>query len=105
MNKGELVAKLAEKNAMSKADVKKVLDGFFAEIEGAIATKEAVQIVGFGTFKVRARNARTARNLRTGEPIDIPAGLVPVFRPGSKLKAAANAANEKGKKGGKKAKK
>jgi DNA-binding protein HU-beta len=86
LNKQELVASVAEKAELSKKDAEKAVNAVVESIKGALSAKDKVSLVGFGTFEVRSRNARKAKNPRTGEEIEIPAGNVPAFRPGKELK-------------------
>ena len=88
MNKNELVSAAAEKANMSKKDTELVLNACVAAVIEALAEGEKVQIAGFGSFEVKNRAARTGRNPRTNEPIDIPASRVPVFKPGKPLRDA-----------------
>ncbi len=88
MNKTELVSQIAVKTEMSKKDVEKVVNAFFDTVEGALKVDEKVQLIGFGTFEVKARQARKGRNPQTGEEIDIPATKVPAFKAGKALKEA-----------------
>lgn len=88
MNKTELVSAVAEKAGMTKKDAEKALSAVLGSIEAALATGDKVQLVGFGTFEVRARAARTGRNPLTGAEIKIPAAKVPAFKPGKALKDA-----------------
>lgn len=88
MNKTELVSDVAGKANMTKKDVEKVLSALFVSIEEALKNQEKVQLVGFGTFEVRDRKARTGRNPQTGEEIKIPASRVPAFKAGKTLKDA-----------------
>ena len=90
MNKSELVASVAEKTAMTKKDAEKALNAVFASIEEALAKEEKVQVIGFGTFEVKAREARTGRNPQTGAEIKIPASKNPVFKAGKALKDSVN---------------
>ena len=90
MNKTELVASVAEKRAMTKKDAEKALNAVFASIEEALAKEEKVQVIGFGTFEVKAREARTGRNPQTGAEIKIPASKNPVFKAGKALKDSVN---------------
>ena len=90
MNKTELVASVAEKTAMTKKDAEKALNAVFASIEEALAKEEKVQVIGFGTFEVKAREARTGRNPQTGAEIKIPASKNPVFKAGKALKDSVN---------------
>ncbi|MGD8868508.1 MAG: HU family DNA-binding protein [Gemmatimonadales bacterium] len=90
MNKTELIDKLASATSLSKADAGRAVDALFDVDKGIIAdtlkTGAKVQITGFGTFETRRRGARTGRNPRTGETIQIPASNSPAFRPGKGLK-------------------
>lgn len=90
MNKTELVASVAEKAEITKKEAEKVVGAIFDSIEEALAKGDKVQLIGFGTFEVRERAARTGRNPRTGEEITIPAAKVPAFKPGKALKDAVN---------------
>ena len=88
MNKTELVGQVAAKTGMTKKDVEKVVNAFFDTVEGALKADDKVQLIGFGTFEVRARQARKGRNPQTGEEINIPATKVPAFKAGKALKDA-----------------
>ena len=88
MNKTELVSSVAEKSELTKKDAEKAVSAVFSSIEEALAKGEKVQLVGFGTFEVRERKARTGRNPQTGEEIQIPAAKVPAFKAGKALKEA-----------------
>lgn len=89
MGKAELVASIAEKAGLTKKDAEKALEAVLESITETLAKKEKVQLVGFGTFEVRHREARTGRNPREpGKAIDIPARDVPAFKPGKALKDA-----------------
>ncbi len=88
MNKAELIAAVAEKAGFAKKDAEKAVTAVFAAIEEALARGDKVQLVGFGTFEVRERAARTGRNPQTGEEIQIAATRVPAFRAGKALKEA-----------------
>lgn len=92
MNKSELVDALADFTGFTKADSQRAIDALFGTDEGIIATelqeKNRVQITGFGTFEAKKRKARTGRNPRTGETIQIPATITPSFRAGKGLKDA-----------------
>ena len=80
MNKTELVAAVAEKTGLTKKDVKE-----------EVAKNEKVQLIGFGTFEARKRNARTGKNPQSGEAIEIPAATVPAFKAGKAFKDMVNA--------------
>ncbi len=86
MNKGELVDMVAEEVGCTKRDAKIVVECVFGCITDTLTKGEAVRLVGFGTFGIRARACRTARNPRTGESISVPAMNVPFFKAGKELK-------------------
>ncbi|MBO5059633.1 MAG: HU family DNA-binding protein [Clostridia bacterium] len=90
MNKTELVAAVAENAALSKKDAEKAINAVIDTITGALADGDKVQLVGFGTFEVRARGARTGKNPRTGEAIKIAASKVPAFKAGKAFKDVVN---------------
>ncbi|MGD8834016.1 MAG: HU family DNA-binding protein [Desulfobacteraceae bacterium] len=87
MNKTDLVNEVASVLGTQK-QAKEAVDCMFDSITGALAKNDAVQISGFGSFKVSERKARTGRNPQTGDPIQIPAGKVPKFTAGKALKEA-----------------
>lgn len=91
MNKGELVAKIAEGADISKASAGRVLDSITDAITTELASGGEVALVGFGTYKVSERAARTGRNPQTGAEIQIAAAKVPSFKAGKALKDACNA--------------
>ena len=88
MNKVELVASVAEKTGLSKKDAEKAVAAVLDSIVAAVAKDEKVQLIGFGTFEVRARAARTGLNPQTKETIKIPASKAPVFKAGKAFKDA-----------------
>lgn len=90
MNKTELTDAVASKAGLSKSDAGKALDAVFEAITETLSRKDTVAVIGFGTFSVSARAARTGRNPRTGETIHIAASSVPKFKPGKSLKEAVN---------------
>ncbi|MBQ9520110.1 MAG: HU family DNA-binding protein [Acholeplasmatales bacterium] len=90
MKKSEIVAKLADLNDLSRKDAEKVVDDFVEIISQALAEGDKVVLSGFGTFEVRTRVARTGRNPRTGEEINVPAQKTPAFKVGKMLKDAVN---------------
>ena len=90
MNKGELIEAVASSANLSRADATKAVDAVLDSISGTLAKGSAVSLVGFGTFSVKSRAARTGRNPRTGESIEIPASNVPGFKAGKALKDAVN---------------
>ena len=90
MNKGELIAKIAEESKLTKKAAEAALDAFMSSVEGALAKGEKVQLVGFGTFEVRQRAARKGRNPQTKAEIKIPASKAPVFKAGKAFKETVN---------------
>ena len=88
MNKAELVAAVAEKTALSKKDSEKAVNAAVEVISATLAEGGKVQLVGFGSFETKERNARVGRNPRTKEEIEIPASRVPAFKAGKALKDA-----------------
>ncbi len=86
MNKTELCAAVAAKTGMAKKDAEKFTNAFVEVITEAMQQEDKVQIVGFGSFEVKNRPARKARNPRTGEEIEIAATKAPVFKAGKALK-------------------
>ena len=90
MNKAELTAAIAKKADLSKKDAEKALGAITDVIADALAKGDKVQIVGFGSFEVRKRPARVARNPRTGQQIKISASKAPVFKAGKGLKDSVN---------------
>ncbi len=90
MNKKELAEAMAEAADISQAAAARALDGMVAAITQALKDGESVSIVGFGTFLVRDRAARTGRNPKTGETIQIAASRAPAFKAGKALKDAVN---------------
>ena len=90
MNKTELIAAVAEKAAISKKDADKAIAAFVDSITDALKAGDKVQLVGFGTFEVRERAARTGRNPKTKETITIAASKAPAFKAGKALKDSIN---------------
>lgn len=88
MNKVELIAAVAEKADLTKKDAEKAVAAVLAAVEGALAAGDKVQLIGFGTFQVNERPARTGRNPQTGATIQIAASKQPVFKAGAALKNA-----------------
>jgi len=91
MNKTELVSAIAEKSELSKKDSEKALKAFTEVIAEELKKGEKIQLVGFGTFEVSNRAARTGKNPQTGAAIDIPASKAPKFKAGKALKETVNA--------------
>jgi DNA-binding protein HU-beta len=90
MNKNDLVQAVADEANLSKADAARAVDAVLASVGKALKQGDAVALVGFGTFQVKERAARTGRNPRTGEEITIAASKNPVFKAGKALKDAVN---------------
>ena len=86
MNKTQLIDFIAEKADLSKAQAKAALEATLGAVEGALKEGDQVQLIGFGTFKVTHRAARTGRNPKTGDEIQIAAANVPAFVAGKALK-------------------
>ncbi|MBP6123271.1 nucleoid-associated protein HU-beta [Providencia heimbachae] len=90
MNKSQLIDQIASEANISKAAAGRVVDAFVATVTGTLSEGNEVALVGFGTFSVRERAARTGRNPQTGKEIQIAAAKVPAFRAGKGLKDAVN---------------
>ncbi|NVK25301.1 MAG: DNA-binding protein HU-beta [Gammaproteobacteria bacterium] len=90
MNKSQLVEKIAEGADISKASAGRALDSFIEAVTASLKDGDSVALVGFGTFTVRDRAARTGRNPQTGATIEIAAAKVPAFKAGKALKDACN---------------
>ena len=90
MNKSELIDAVANGADLNNADASRAVDGVIAAVTEALKSGDQVTIVGFGTFLVRQREARSGRNPRTGETIQIAASKVPAFKAGKALKDAVN---------------
>ncbi len=88
MNKTELINAVAAKAEISKKDAEKAIAAVFGSIEDALKAGDKVQLIGFGTFEVKERAARTGHNPKTGEAIEIAAAKIPSFKAGAALKSA-----------------
>lgn len=86
MNKQELITAIAAETGLTKKDSAAALEAFTGAVSKSLEQGEAVRLLGFGTFDVKDRAARTGKNPRTGESIQIPAGKSPTFKPSSELK-------------------
>ena len=86
MNKTELISEVAKKCGISKKDAEKAINATVDTITDALCAGDKVQLVGFGGFETKAREARMGRNPKTKEAIEIPAATVPVFKAGKALK-------------------
>ena len=90
MNKAELIDSIAASADISKADAKKALDSFISTTSDALKKGDRISLVGFGSFSVSKRNARTGRNPQTGKEIQIPEKNVVKFKAGAELSDAVN---------------
>lgn len=90
MNKSELIEAVAQSADLSKSAATRAVDAFVSSVTDALKEGDQVTLVGFGTFTVRERAARSGRNPRTGASIRIPASKVPGFKAGKALKDAVN---------------
>ncbi len=90
MNKSELVSAIAEASGLTKADSEKALNATTEAIKGALAKGESIQLIGFGTFSISERAARTGRNPQTGKEIQIGAKKVAKFKAGKALDESIN---------------
>jgi nucleoid DNA-binding protein len=86
VTKADLVEKVAEKTGLTRTDVAVVVDTFLDSVRKALETGHNIEIRGFGTFKIKLRKARKARNPRTGDVVPVPDRKVPVFKPSNEFK-------------------
>lgn len=87
MTKADLVERVAGKTGLSKSDIAVVVDAFLDAVKHTLETGHNIEIRGFGTFKVKERKARKARNPRTGEEVPVANRMVPVFKPSNEFKS------------------
>ncbi len=90
MNKNELISAMAEKSGLSKKDCDTALAALTASVEDALKAGDKVSLVGFGTFEVKSRAARTGINPQTKKPVEIAASKAPAFKAGKAFKDALN---------------
>ncbi|MBD3658257.1 MULTISPECIES: HU family DNA-binding protein [Marinobacter] len=90
MRKPELAAAIADQTGLSRDKASEIITAFTSHVSSAVAQGQDVSLIGFGTFNVRAREARTGRNPQTGASIRIPAGKTVGFRAGKSLKDAVS---------------
>ncbi|MGL4474607.1 MAG: HU family DNA-binding protein [Shewanella sp.] len=90
MNKAELVAKIAENAELSKAQANRALKSFEMAVTEAMKNGDKISLVGFGSFEIATRSARTGRNPQTGKEIQIPAAKIPKFKAGKGLRDSLN---------------
>jgi DNA-binding protein HU-beta len=95
MNRKELIEALAAKTESTKADAERAVAGLIDIVTTTLKKGDSITLVGFGTFEVRKRAARTGRNPKTGEELKIKAAKVPAFKAGATLKATVNGAKAK----------
>ena len=87
LTKAEIVEEINERLGLTKKDIARVIDTFFEIIKEGLKKDEHIELRGFGTFEVKTREQREARNPKTGESVIVPKRKVPYFRPGKELKA------------------
>ena len=90
MNKADIVNKIATGTGLTKVETEAVVEGFIASIIEAMREGDHIEIRGFGTFKVKQRAPRIARNPRTGESVNVPATFTPTFKPSRELRDDVN---------------
>jgi DNA-binding protein HU-beta len=90
MNKSEFINGIADEAGLTKVDAERAVDAMIQVVKKALKAGDSVSLMGFGTFAVRQRAARTGRNPQTGEPAEIKAANVPTFKAGKVLKDAVN---------------
>lgn len=88
MSKADLIGEVAKKVGLTQAQAKEAVDAVLDAVTATLKKGQKVQLIGFGTFEVRKRKARTAINPQTRQKIQVPATKVPAFKPGAGLKAA-----------------
>ena len=86
MTKADLVERIYEETGLTKKDIALVVDQLIEVISASLSKGKNIEIRGFGSFKVKERKGRIARNPRTGEPVEVPNRMVPVFKPSKELK-------------------
>lgn len=90
MTKAELVEEVAGMTQLTKKHAEIVVNTVFESIVDSLRAGEKIELRGFGSFRVRTRGARTGRNPKTGNPVDVPAKSIPYFKPGKELKELLN---------------
>lgn len=90
MNKSELVDSVAKKTKLNNREAAAAVNAFVETVKDTLSKGDSITVVGFGTFLVRDRAARTGHNPRTGEALEIPATKIPSFRPGKSFKDSVN---------------
>ena len=92
MTKAQIVDRIATATGLTKIETEAVVDGFMLTVIEAVAAGELVELRGFGTFRPRLREARTARNPQTDEVVEVPRQFVPVFKPATEFRRSVNEA-------------
>lgn len=90
MNKSDLINAISEESGLTKADAGRALDATISSVSSALKSGDSISLIGFGTFSVKERSARTGRNPQTGETIQIKASKIPSFKAGKTLKDSVN---------------
>jgi len=90
MTKADLVDKVVALGDLTRRDGEVIVDTLFESVIGALKSGDKIEIRGFGSFRTRQRNARTGRNPKTGERVDVPAKRVPFFKPSKELRDSVN---------------
>ena len=93
MTKADIVDRIADGTGLTKLETEAVVDGFVITVMEALETGESVELRGFGSFRVRERAARTARNPQTDEPVEVPRQFVPAFKPSRAFRRVVNEAH------------
>ena len=90
MTKADLVDKVTALGDLTRRDGEVIVDTLFEAVIGALKSGDKIEIRGFGSFRTRQRNARTGRNPKTGDKVDVPAKRVPFFKPSKELRDSVN---------------
>ncbi len=90
MTKADLIEEVSAISRLSKKSSEVVVNTFFESIVGSLRRQEKIELRGFGSFKLRHRRARVGRNPKTGARVDVPAKVVPYFKPGKDLRELVN---------------
>lgn len=98
MTKADLVDKVTALGDLTRRDGEVIVDTLFEAVIGALKSGDKIEIRGFGSFRTRQRNARTGRNPKTGEKVEVPAKRVPFFKPSKELRDSVNPFGNKGSK-------
>jgi len=93
MTKADIVEQISNSTGLTKKDTAMAVEGFIKAVRQALSNGQNIEIRGFGSFKVKSRRARKARNPRTGQAVDVPARMVPTFKPSKELKDKVEKSN------------